>query len=433
MKKALVLCIGLALSGCLMAQKYGSSPEDSTECIKNLSIYQEFFKQKAYTEAYDAWKDVLKYCPANSLNTYIRGNTILKQVIAKESDATKKAEYVDELLNLWDLRSQYFGRPGYCLGMKGQDLRTYRPSEIMQAKELFSSAMNYQDEKGVYPVPFWYLGCIVDAFKANLAQKEEIFEAYDKAVAMLEYIKAKDAGDTNIDNALAGCDALLEPFASCEDLINIYGKKFEENKSNIDFLKKATKMLDNRSCTDSELFFKATEALHSLEPTPQSAYLMAKMCYAKKEYKQAIDYISKEVDNLEKDSEKINSYMLLADSYMNTSQYSLGKDACNKALAINPNEGRVYLMIGHLYAAGAKLCGDDAVIGQRAAFWAAVDKYNKAKQVDPSVAEAANKFIAAYQAYFPSGDDIFTHGLKEGDSYTIQCWFSETTTIRARK
>ncbi len=175
-----------------------------------------------------------------------------------------------------------------------------------------------------------------------------------------------------------------------------------------------------------------TEALHAIEPTPQSAYLMAKMCYAKKDYQVAIDYIKDQVEALEKDNEKVNAYMLLADSYLNTNQYTLGRAACMKVLEIKPEEGRAYLVLGNMYAAGAKACGTESQVSQRAAYWVAVDTYIKAKQVDPSIAETADKLIAAYRAHFPSGDDLFTFGYKEGESYTVDCWFRATTTIRAR-
>ena len=103
-----------------------------------------------------------------------------------------------------------------------------------------------------------------------------------------------------------------------------------------------------------------------------------------------------------------------------------------KVLEIKPEEGRAYLVLGNMYAAGAKACGTESQVSQRAAYWVAVDTYIKAKQVDPSIAETADKLIAAYRAHFPSGDDLFTFGYKEGESYTVDCWFRATTTIRAR-
>ena len=47
MKKILAIVVALAMGGsALHAQKYGKTPEDSIKCLQNLSVYQEFYKQK---------------------------------------------------------------------------------------------------------------------------------------------------------------------------------------------------------------------------------------------------------------------------------------------------------------------------------------------------------------------------------------------------
>ena len=432
MKKLVFLAAAVLMAAPLSAQKYGATPEDSIECIKNLSIYQEFYKQKAYVDAYPAWKEVLQYCPNTSKNTYIRGNVILKQMIAKTSDAEAKKQYIDELMQLWDLRMQYYGEPSYCKGQKASDMRTYMPDAVAEARALFLEAMKDEKEVRNYAIPFLYLRTVIDAYKASQAEKDEIIEAYEQGSALLDIFQAAKPDDEKIEEAMVGLDALLEPYATCVELVPLYEKKFDDNKDNADFLKKATGMLDKRGCTDAEIFFKMTEALHAIAPTPQSAYLMAKMCYAKKDYQTAINYIQGQEESLEKDNEKVNAYLLLADSYQNTNQYANGRAACLKAIEINPESGRAYLVLGNIYAAGAKACGADAQVSQRAAYWVAVDTYIKAKQVDPSIAETADKLISTYKAYFPSGDDLFTFGYKEGESYTIDCCFRSTTTIRER-
>ena len=40
--------------------KYGA---DSAECLKYLSYYQEYYKQKNYDEALPSWRTAMKFCP----------------------------------------------------------------------------------------------------------------------------------------------------------------------------------------------------------------------------------------------------------------------------------------------------------------------------------------------------------------------------------
>lgn len=432
MKKNIFIFLFLSFFLNNYAQKYGSSPEDSIECVKNLSIYQEFYKQKNYLDAYPAWVQVMKYCPSSSLNNFIRGNVILKNLISKETNPEKKENLITQLLELWDTRVVYFGQPGYCKGMKARDLITYYPQKKQEAYELYLEAMKNYDDKAFFPIVFYYFESVMSGVKSGSFDKEMVFDAYDKSVAILEDILKVSGGDEKVEATLANLDLAFEPFATCAELIPIYEKKFEANKTNADFLKKVTRMLDKKNCTDSDLFFNATQALHAVEPTPQSAFLMGRMSYQKKDFASAVKYLEDGAPNLERDSDKLGAYLLLANAYLSMNSYSQGRDAAYKALEVNPNEGNAYLIIGNLYAASARVCGDDPAISQRAAYWAAVDKYVKAKSVDPSVAEKADQLIGVYRSHFPSGDDLFMSGFSEGATYKVGCWINETTIIRAK-
>lgn len=439
MKKIFVVALALVCATSVHAQKYGATPEDSVSCLQNLSVYQEFFKQKNYADAYGAWKKVLELCPTSSKNNFIRGNTILKNIIATEKDATLRAQYVDELLNLWDMRRQYFGETGYCLGMQAADMRSYRPQNLKEALSLYINAMEYVNEsaqvKNFENIPEMYFATCCDAFKAGLMDKEALINAYDQATTALETIASLNPQNDKILEREAGINTLFEPFAACQDLVPIYTKKFETSSSDVNFLKKATRMLNLRSCTDSEIFFRMAEALYGLEPNPQSAYMMAKMCYTKNDYTKALSYLTEDViGQLESSSDRENAYLLLGDASLKLNRYSDARNACNKVLEINPNSGKAYLLLGSVYAAGAANCpGDGTPIAARAPYWAAVDMFIRARSVDPSMEEVVNKLISTFSAHFPSSDDLFTYGLKEGDNYTISCWFSYTTKIRASR
>ena len=109
--------------------------------------------------------------------------------------------------------------------------------------------------------------------------------------------------------------------------------------------------------------------------------------------------------------------------------YAKARQAARSALAVDPNYGKAYLLIGRVYAAGGKGCGNDA-FENKWVYWVVVDQFQKAKSVDPSVAEEANKLISTYSAYFPKAGDAFWADMKEGATVTVGCWINETTTAR---
>ena len=106
--------------------------------------------------------------------------------------------------------------------------------------------------------------------------------------------------------------------------------------------------------------------------------------------------------------------------------YSKARQYCQKALEVNPNYGNAYLLIGKMYAATSKsIFPNDGVLA-RAAYNAAIDKFEKAKQVDPSVAEEANTLISSYRAHLPSTEEIFMHPDLEKGNLSLSVVGSES-------
>ena len=113
--------------------------------------------------------------------------------------------------------------------------------------------------------------------------------------------------------------------------------------------------------------------------------------------------------------------------------YEQGRVYARKAYELDKTDGEPFIIIGQLYAASAKDCGTGNFYS-KTAYWAAVDQFEKAKSVDPSIAGKANELINAYVHYFPTIEDIFFNGFEEGQEFTLEnCWIKETTKVRAAK
>ena len=66
--------------------------------------------------------------------------------------------------------------------------------------------------------------------------------------------------------------------------------------------------------------------------------------------------------------------------------------------------------------------------------WVAIDKWNKAKAIDPNTAAEANKLIGKYAQYMPNKADVFMNpNMVAGQRYTVGCWINETTIVRSVK
>ena len=89
------------------------------------------------------------------------------------------------------------------------------------------------------------------------------------------------------------------------------------------------------------------------------------------------------------------------------------------------------ILIGDIYAAASKDCGSNS-FEQGMIFSAAIDKFIQAKNMDPSVLDAANKKIATYSKYLPSNEDAFFSGATEGNTFQVGCWINESTKVRLK-
>lgn len=410
---------------------------DSPQCLEQLSLYREYHKIKLYSYALPHWRWVFNNCPSSSQNIYIDGVKIVSSQIEEAKDPELKNKLIDTLMMVYDQRIKHYGKEGYVLGRKAMDALNYRPDMLELAYPWFAQSVNLQGNDAEGAVVIYYLNTAIQLANNGKIEKSEIFEVYDQATKIAENNLSKEGTSekdlANWQNVKANVELLIQPLATCTDLVNIYEKKLAENPDNVEVLKNMTSMLDRRDCTkEGDLFFRATERLHKLEPSAQSAYLMGRLSISNNMLQKAADYMSQAADLYNDTTEKVKALYALASIYTSNRNYSQARNAAQRILQIKPSEGKAYMLIGDMYAASANSCESDDLNG-KTVFWAAVDKYYRAKAVDQSVEQEANEKISQYSRYFPATSDLFFRDYKEGESYTVGCWINENTTIRGTK
>jgi len=243
----------------------------------------------------------------------------------------------------------------------------------------------------------------------------------------------------NITKVQRNIEKILSPLLTCEKLTLIYNDAaFEENKDDIEWLKRAGNLLQKErvgedgeltSCTDNPVFISIAETLYEIEPSAQAALNMAKLGVNKGDWAMAKKYYTEAIEQEEDLRRKANSYMGLA--YVNQKLGSLSAAKVNyiKAGQLRKDWGNPYLYLATLYAEAAGTCGANAV-EKNAVYWAAINKLSYARSIDPSVASKAAKLISAYSQQIPDKGISFQLGYKEGDKINIGCWINETVSVK---
>ncbi len=410
---------------------------DSSMCREQLSLYREYFKIKLYAYALPHWRWVFFNCPSLTQNIYIDGIKIIDNQIEEAKNDSIRYRLIDTLMMVYDQRIKYYGREGYVLGRKGIDALSNNPSMAAQVYPWIARSVELQGNSSEGAVLVYYLTTAIQLANIDSIDKSEIFTVYDKVISIAEHNIAQAATDektlTNWVNVKANIETLIEPHASCADLVNIYGKKFQETPYDTVLLRNITTILDRKNCTgEGDLFYKAAGNLHKLEPGAQSAYLMGRLSIQNNDLNNAAAYMQEAAERFTDPADKIKALYALAGIHSNNRNFSQARNTAQKILQLNPNEGKAYIIIGDLYAMSAGMCDADD-LGGKTVFWAAIDKYIKAKSVDGSVELQANEKIAQYVKYYPPTSDLFFRDMQEGESYTVGCWINETTTIRGSK
>lgn len=434
MKLATAMIIGFFIFNTpVFAQngKYGATPEDSVECVKNLSLYREYYKQKNYKEAIPGWRRIFLNCPASTEYMYLDGITLVKVLMAAEKDKAKQDALIDTLMMVYDQRIKYFNKEGYVLGRKAVDMLTYLPAKTQETYETLQRVYQLQDKKMEAAASDTYFQVALMLLEEGKITKEEALDVYDKVSEVVTHNLKNDPDNKFYLAAQENIETRFEKIADCPSLIALYSPKFQSSPNDVELLKKITKLLDKKDCTGEKLFLDAVVNLDKIEPSAESKSKIAKMYFAKGSYSEAVKFYQQAIEMETDNNTKAQYNYELAQVYQKMGQFPTARNYAQKAISLRSGWGMPYLLIGDLYVSSAKDCGDNDC-HQKAVYWIGVDKYQQAKSVDPSVAGDANTKIATYSKYFPAKADCFFHGLNDGDSYTVPCWINESTKVRTQ-
>lgn len=428
-------------------------PVITEECVMNVSLFHESVKNKMFADAYGPWWEVYTTCPNANKSIYSDGAKIVEALYQATSDPAEKERLAKLAVEMQDKRIRYFGSDAkypkaYILGEKGLAyVDFYGETKLAEARECLRQSVEGMGNKSKVMVLVKLVDVSYALYKQDQNGKAEQFISDYELASNALGEQAADASNNNAEIAGKQKDYVDNIFAisgaaDCSKLDEIYGAVVQENLTNLDMLQKIAKLYKRVRCTESEVYFAACEAAHKLQPTQESAAGCASMAAKKGAYEAAIDYYDQAIKlaMVEDALEDVADYQYNAafycfnnlKKYAEARKYAQASIATLSGLGQNKGQGRCYIIIGMCYAA-TRLYGNDAkgAILNKTVYWAAVDKFYKAKQVDPSVEAQASEFIATYSRYFPTKEERFDLPNEfSGSTYFVGGWIGETTNIR---
>lgn len=428
----------------MLSDLSGAAKEEAEEAYV---LYRDYIKSKEYDTALELWQKA--YYAAPAANGRIKyqfddGIKIYKYMYEQTNDKTLKKTYHDTIMSIYDKRNECYPEPGYVEGRKAFDKYYYYSAvaDPDEAYSLFKKALDLKGEKADYfvinpmtgmiaeklineEIPIdegkKYVNILQDAIKygnANCGTKCQAWEVINSyAPARLENLE----GIKGLYDCSYYQDKYLPLLAAnptdCEVIGKVYGRLlWGECDPNGDAIAQA----------------KTAKETHCYTPPPPPGPLrQAFDAYEQGRYVESVKLFEDFV-NLTDDTEKKAKYTLLIAKiyYGDLKKFTKARKYALDAAKFRSNWGEPYLLIGKLYASSGPLCGPGTGFDSQIVTWPAIDKFEYAKNIDPSVAAEASKLIARYKQYMPTKEDIFFRQLKAGNTFTVPCWIQEKTTIR---
>ena len=433
-----VAAMALFASSKVSAQgKYGP---DSTECIKYLSYYTEYFKQKNYDAALPHWRNAYKYCPPTSRYGMLSdGTTFMRRLIQQnQNNPVYKAKLVDSLMTLYNQRVEYWPKHAVSsLNNMALDMYNYLKDEPQELLEGLTNVVNQIQSKTRPNIFLFQITTAVELYKSGMLDPETVINIYETGIKYLAEITPKnDTEARSIEKTKTDFESLFitSQVASCDNLITLFTPRYEANPTDLDLSKNIVRMMSlTEGCMDNDLFLNAVQAVYNLEPSYNSAYYLYRLYSNKADFENAVKYMEEAIAYEESDNTVDAGYQYeLATYCLKNGKPAKAYEAAQKAVDLDPSmAGKAYMLMGTIW--GSTVCQGNE-IERRAPYWVAVDFMTKAKNADPALEEEANNHIRQYAAYYPQTAEAFMYDITDGQSYTVSCGgMRAVTTVRTQK
>jgi tetratricopeptide (TPR) repeat protein len=366
----------------------------------------------------------------NKFTLYKTGINIYAGLVKSTEDPTEKMAYQDTVLRIYDLRVEHGEDKGYAMNYKGSKLYKYLYNRKGSEKYLldqFKMILDLNKEKTFYSNVQYSMKVLAKNKKAGyMLSDEEILEVFyvldditsKNIAAKGKKLEKWEQTKKKINDDLTGLVTI-----NCEFIKANYVPQFNENPEDLAIAKKVFSMMSTAKCYKDPAWLKAAIVVNKSEPSYGMSKSIGRLLNADGRIDEGISYFKTALQLAETGTEKGDVYYLMAQSYFQKGSKSTAKSYAIKATEADPTKKEGFVLIGDMYMNSSAECQGENVVETRAIYIAAYNWYAKG-------GNSAKKSSA--KAQFPSIEEIFTYGLKEGDNITIGCWINETVQLQRR-
>lgn len=430
------------------------------------SIYRQALKAKDYPTAFENWQTAYKLAPAADGKRdyhYTDGVVLYKDLLTKTTEDKVKAEYHNKIIQLYDQAIACYTskaittknatdeemkwRIGYLYGRKAADMFYIINAPYEDVLVALDKTIEYSGDKTEYTIFDPYARIVVYEFKEKRFPKEKAVSIYKRMQEIAEYnISNNEKLSEGYQQAKANMEGTFSEIEKdifdCAYFKEKLIPEYEENKEDAQTLKRVLATLKSQGCANDDHDIIRLDAEWKKYATTENARLQAefeannpaagaKAAYDAGRYQEAITKYRQAIESAtDNDTKATMMFAVASIEFRKLNLYSQARSTAYAAAKLKSGYGRPYLLIGDMYAKTARSCGD--AFNQRLCILAAMDKYNQAKSVEPSIADEANDKLSHFYGSVPDKSEAFMRGYSEGQTLNCGCWIGESVRLRVK-
>ena len=429
--------------------KFSDAPNpDAAET--NYVIYRNALKAKEMDRAMKTWRQVYATSPAadgRRPTVYTDGVEFYNYLIQQNPD--QREAYGDTILMLYEQARQCYPSDGYMAAIQGFD-SYYTYAGSTSEEEIYALFKESIEMDGPEKLQYFVINpmsrLVVDQHESGNVTDAEAKEVVSALKARLDKGLSECQGaDCEAWNAIeAYAPSSLQYFETvkgfydCQYYVDEYYPDFEANPEECDAITTAYSRMRWADCAEDLPEYQKVKAAYEANcevvasssgggSTIRQAYEALRNNQSS-EAVRLFEQAAQETD----DNERKGLALLTAAKiyYRDLRNFSQARAYARRAAEADPSSGEPYMLIGTLYASSGPLCGPGTGFDSQVVVWPAIDMWQRAKSVDPSVAAKANQLISRYTQYMPTRADVFQRGIEVGSTYQVGCWIQESTRVR---
>ena len=416
-------------------------------------IYRDAIKAGNFSKAFEGWKKVYEVAPAadgKRTTVFDDGIRIYTHLFNLETDTTKKKELFQKVLDLYEQSGSCYPQGANVDAQKAFQYYYSFPGFASDDDIflLFKKALDKDSLDTDYFVLNPFTALLVQQFldnKLTLADAQHYTrlttDILNKGLKNCKTPKECEPWKVINDYVPARLADLegVESFYDCAYYKNKYFKDFEAAPSDCEAINTIYGRLRWAQCPDTDeglIAVRAARDQYCRKPVEIKETTLSKAIDALNEgkYREAIELFKNAIDETEDRSRKAELDLIISKIYYgNLRNFPESRRWALQAASNKSGWGEPYVLIGKLYASSGPLCGPGRGYDSQQVVWPAIDKWNQAKSIDPSVTSEVNRLINEYLQYMPTKEDLHMRSITEGETIRIGCWINETTKTRTIK